>query len=107
MRTRFILVLTTVPEAKSGEKIARALVKERLAACVTISPAVRSVYRWEGKICEETEFVLLIKSRAALFDRLEAGIKKIHPYKVPEIIALPIEKGSGDYLAWLDEETGL
>jgi periplasmic divalent cation tolerance protein len=102
----FILVLTTVPDARSGEEIAGVLVEERLAACVTISAAARSVYRWEGKICAETESVLLIKTRAALFERLEARIKKIHPYKVPEIIALPIEKGSADYLAWLEEETG-
>lgn len=103
--TEFILVLTTVPEEKTGQEIGRILVEERLAACVTISSAARSVYRWEGKICNEPETVLVIKTRAALFDRLEARIKAIHPYKVPEVIALAIEKGSADYLGWLDEET--
>ncbi len=102
----FILVLTTVPQEKSGQEIARTLVGERLAACVTISSAARSVYRWEGKICDETERVLFIKTKADLYKRLEARIKKIHPYKVPEIIALSIEKGSADYLDWLGEETG-
>ncbi len=104
--TEFILVLTTVPEEKSGQEIARRLVEERLAACVTISAAARSVYRWEGKICDETERVLFIKTKAGLYKKLEARIKKIHPYKVPEIIALSIEKGSADYLDWLGGETG-
>jgi periplasmic divalent cation tolerance protein len=101
----FILALTTVPEEKIGRQIARVLVEERLAACVTISAAARSVYRWEGKICAEQEFVLLIKTRAALYGKLEARIKKIHPYQVPEIVTLSIGKGSTDYLAWLGEET--
>jgi periplasmic divalent cation tolerance protein len=104
--TKFILALTTVPDEKSGQQIGRVLVEERLAACVTISSAFRSVYRWEGKICDEHEYVLVIKTRAALFNRLEARIKTIHPYKVPEVIALPIENGSVDYLGWLGEETG-
>jgi periplasmic divalent cation tolerance protein len=104
--TEFIFVLTTVPEEETGQKIGQMLVKERLAACVTISSAARSVYRWEGKISSEPEFVLFIKTRSALFGRLEARIKELHPYKVPEFIAFPIEAGSADYLAWLGEETG-
>jgi periplasmic divalent cation tolerance protein len=104
--TEFILVLTTVPEEKTGQELGRVLVEERLAACVTISPAARSVYRWEGKICNEPEHVLVIKTRTALFPRLEARIKTLHPYKVPEIIALPVEGGSADYLGWLGGETG-
>ncbi len=101
----FYLVLTTVPEEKTGREIGRALVEARLAACVTVSAAARSIYRWESKICDEPEYVLLIKTRSALFNKLEAMIKKLHPYKVPEIIALPVEKGSRDYLGWLGEET--
>jgi periplasmic divalent cation tolerance protein len=103
--TGFILVLTTVPKAETGHAIGRALVEERLAACVTVSAAVRSFYRWQGKVCAEREWVLLIKTRASLFGRLEARIKALHPYKVPEIIALPVGKGSQDYLSWLSEET--
>ncbi len=105
--TEFILVLTTVPEEQTGQKIGQILVEERLAACVTISSAARSVYRWEGKICSEPEFVLFIKTRSALFGRLEARIKELHTYKVPEIIALPLETGSADYLGWLGKETGV
>ncbi len=101
----FILAMTTVPEQKIGEQIARVLVEERLAACVTISAPARSIYRWEGKTCAEREFVLLIKTRTALFRRLEARIKKLHPYQVPEIVTLSIEKGSADYLGWLGKET--
>jgi periplasmic divalent cation tolerance protein len=103
----FILVLTTVPEEKTGQEIGRTLVEEHLAACVTISSTARSVYRWEGKICTEPEFVLFIKTRSALFGRLEARIKELHSYKVPEIIVLPIKTGSADYLGWLGEETGV
>ncbi len=103
--TGFILVLTTVPEEKTGHEIGRTLVEEKLAACVTVSPAARSFYRWEGKLCAEVEHILFIKTRALLFERLEARIKALHPYKVPEVIALPVEKGSRDYLGWLDEET--
>jgi periplasmic divalent cation tolerance protein len=103
--TGFILVLTTVPEEKIGDEIGRILVEEKLAACVTVSAAARSFYRWEGKNCADKEYILFIKTRASLFERLEARIKALHPYKVPEIIALPIEKGSKDYLGWLDEGT--
>lgn len=103
--TGFIMVLTTVPEEKTGDDIGRALVEEKLAACVTVSSAARSFYRWEGKLCAEEEHILFIKTRASLFERLEARIKTLHPYKVPEIIALPVEKGSKDYLGWLEEET--
>ncbi len=103
--TAFILVLTTVPEEKKGHEMGRILVEEKLAACVTVSPAARSFYRWEGKLCNEVEHVLFIKTRAALYQRLENRIKTLHPHKVPEIIALALEKGSKDYLDWLGEET--
>ncbi len=101
---RFLLVLTTVPEEKKSLSIARTLVREKLAACVTICPTGRSVFRWQGKTCLEKERVLLIKTKSSLFDRLQSRIKEIHPYTVPEIIALPILKGSTEYLGWLDRE---
>ncbi len=101
----FILVLTTVPDEKTGSAIGRKLVEERLAACVTASGAALSAYWWQGKVAQEREFVLLIKTRASLFDKLAARIKALHPYSVPEIIALPIERGSEDYLAWIRNET--
>jgi periplasmic divalent cation tolerance protein len=105
MRTGFILVLTTVPEEKTGHEIGRTLVEESLAACVTVSPSARSFYRWEGKLHAEDEHILFIKTRASFFERLETRIKALHPYKVPEIVSLPIESGSKDYLDWLGEET--
>jgi periplasmic divalent cation tolerance protein len=103
--TAFILVLTTVQEEKTGHEMGRILVEEKLAACVTVSPAARSFYRWEGKLCDEVEHVLFIKTRASLYEKLETRIKTLHPYKVPEIIALALKEGSKDYLDWLDEET--
>jgi len=102
---KFILVLTTVPDQKKGLEIARTLVEERLAACVTISPACQSVYWWEDRMAEDAEYVLHIKTNAALYAKLEKRIKRIHPYQIPEIIALPIQKGSAEYLGWIDEET--
>ena len=105
MSTGFILVLTTVPEEKTGHEIGRTLVEEKLAACVTVSASARSFYRWEGQICVESEHILVIKTRASLFERLEARIKALHPYKVPEIVSLRVESGSKDYLDWLGEET--
>jgi periplasmic divalent cation tolerance protein len=101
----FRLVLTTVPDEETGRRIARRLVEERLAACVTISSGVTSLYRWRGEVVEDQEFVLLVKTKASLVARVESAIREIHPYEVPEIIALPIEAGSPDYLDWLDKET--
>jgi periplasmic divalent cation tolerance protein len=101
----YMLVLTTVPDEKTGTELGRMLVEERLAACATVSPAARSLYRWEGKLCDEAEHVVLIKTRASLYEKLENRIKALHPYRVPEIIAWTLEKGSRDYLDWLDEET--
>ena len=101
--TGFILVLTTVPEEKTGHMIGRTLVEESLAACVTVSPSSRSFYRWEGKLCAEEEHILFIKTRASLFERFEPRLRPLHPYQVPEIISLPIERGSEAYLGWLGE----
>jgi periplasmic divalent cation tolerance protein len=102
---KHILVLTTAPEEKSGQTIATHLLEERLAACVTISPASQSLYWWKEKIAKEPEHILFIKTRAALYPELEKKIREIHPYEVPEIIVLPIQKGSTEYLNWIDKET--
>ncbi len=102
---RFILVLTTVPEEKRAQEIAKALVGERLAACVTVSSACQSLYWWEDRIAEDREYILSIKTRASLYQQLEKKLKELHPYEVPEIIALPIQKGSRAYLDWLKKET--
>jgi periplasmic divalent cation tolerance protein len=100
-----ILILTTVPDEDKGRAIAARLVESRLAACVTVSAAARSYYWWEGKINEAGEYVLFIKTKASLFKKLEAALKAVHPYTIPEIIALPVVKGSRAYLDWIAKET--
>jgi periplasmic divalent cation tolerance protein len=102
---KYILVLTTVPDEKTGQKIARQLVKEKLSACVTVSAASQSFYWWQRKISKEKEHVLFIKTKASLFADLEKKIEEVHPYEVPEIIALPFLKGSAKYLNWIERET--
>jgi periplasmic divalent cation tolerance protein len=97
-----IVVLTTCDSEKQAEKLANTLVDQRLAACVNILPNARSIYRWEGKIEDSAEWLLLIKSRRDLFTALRAEIQKMHTYEVPEVIAIPVVDGSEAYLGWLD-----
>jgi periplasmic divalent cation tolerance protein len=99
------LVLVTVPDQDAARAIARAVVGDKLAACVNIVGPIRSIYRWQDAIEDEAEFLLLIKTRARLYARVEARVKELHSYQVPEVIALPIESGSGQYLGWLLEAT--
>ncbi len=101
----FFLVLTTVPDEQKAREIAETLVGERLAACVTVSAACQSFYWWEGEISQNHEMMLFIKTKAALYDRLETRIKQVHPYRVSEIIAVPLVRGYGKYLEWLAKET--
>jgi periplasmic divalent cation tolerance protein len=100
-----ILVLCTAPDADQAAKLARGLVEARLAACVNIVPGLRSFYVWKGEVHDEPEVQLFIKSRRPRFEALRDWLKTNHPYEVPEILALPIEAGSEDYLGWLDEQT--
>lgn len=104
-KTGHIVVFITVPSPEEGKKIAKALVEKRLAACVNIVPGLRSIYRWEGKICDDKELLLIAKTTEGLLKVLEQEVKSLHSYKVPEIIALPIVNGSRDYLEWIDENT--
>lgn len=99
----YVVVLVTIPHDK-GEEIANHIVEKRLAACVNILGRVRSFYWWKGRIERDSEALLVIKTRRTMLDRLIAEVKKIHPYTVPEIIALPIIAGNPDYLRWIDEE---
>ena len=101
----YILVLITVPNKKVGEKIAEGIVNERLAACVTISASSQSYYWWQGEISKDQEHILFIKTRTEYYHKLEKKILDIHPYDVPEIIALPIIKASQKYLDWITKET--
>ncbi len=96
------LIFCTCPDAEVAERIASHLVGENLAACVNILPGLRSVYRWQGEIESAQEHLLLIKSPTAAYDAVEAAIKALHPYQLPEIIAVAIECGSPDYLKWID-----
>ena len=100
-----MIVMTTVPDQEEGHKIALQLVKDRLAACVTISAASKSYYWWQGKISEEKEYILYIKTQESFFPGVEKKLLKIHPYDVPEIVALPILKGYKKYLNWITDET--
>jgi periplasmic divalent cation tolerance protein len=96
-----IIVLSTTDTPELAEKIAAALVDAREAACVNIVPGVRSIYRWEGKVCKESECLLLIKSSAGKFEAIQKRIRLLHSYQVPEIIALPVSDGDPEYLKWL------
>ena len=100
-----IVVLVTCGSEEQAANIANSLVEEGLAACVNIISPVRSIYRWEGKIWDEKEWVLIIKTQKKRFEELEKKVKSLHSYSVPEIIALPIVEGSESYLEWLEETT--
>jgi len=99
-----IVVLCTCASAEEAAKIARHLVENRLAACVTIVPQVRSIYRWKGVVEDASEWLLIVKSRRGLVERLSAEIARLHSYQVPEVVALPLVDGSAAYLNWLDRE---
>jgi len=96
-----ILVLTTADSPELAARIANALVEAREAACVNIVPGIRSIYRWEGKVCDEQELLLVIKSTRDRFEAVRARIRQVHTYQVPEVVAVDIEAGDPDYLAWL------
>ncbi len=96
-----ILVLTTADCAELAQRIATDLVDAGEAACVSVVAGMRSIYKWEGKVCDEGELLLLIKSAAEKFEAVRAHIRRLHTYQVPEIIALPVFAGDPDYLSWL------
>jgi periplasmic divalent cation tolerance protein len=99
--TDAIVVLTTTGSQEEAAKIAQALVERQLAACVQITGPITSVYRWQEKIENSLEWLCVIKSSRANYAALEAAIRELHSYEVPEIIALPVQSGSADYLSWL------
>lgn len=105
MDQEYIIVFITVPTSDDGCKIARTLVGEKLAACVNILPGIRSVYTWEDEVCEDQEVLLMIKTRAEIFEDLSARVKKVHPYDLPEVIAVSLTAGAADYLNWIDQVT--
>jgi len=103
--TNVIVILTTCASEEEAVKIAKALAEDCLAACINIVSSVRHIYRWEGKICDEKEWLLIIKTGRERFEELESKIKSLHSYSVPEIICLPVLEGSLAYLEWLEEMT--
>ncbi len=101
-----IVVFCTCGSAEEAEKIARRLVEARLAACVSLFPAARSIYRWKGKVEDSAECLLMIKSSREKFDHLRAEIEKTHSYEVPEVLAVPVVDGAENHLNWLEAELG-
>ena len=100
-----IVVYCTVPNKKTAKEIAGTLMRHKLAACVSMIENVKSVFSWDGEVCEEKEILLMIKTRRANYGKIKIYIEEVHPYTVPEIIALPIVDCSEDYLRWLVKET--
>ncbi len=100
-----LVVLVTAPSAEKALELGRALVGERLAACASLVPGVRSIYWWEGRVQDEAEALLVLKTTRDRFEALRDRTLALHPYQVPEVIALPVEDGSAAYLDWLVRET--
>jgi periplasmic divalent cation tolerance protein len=103
--TDALLVFTTLPSADKAAELAKLLVTERLVACANLLPAVRSIYRWQGEMHDENEVLVLLKTRAEHLERLKLRILEVHPYEVPEVLAVPVESGYQPYLDWLAGET--
>lgn len=98
-----IVVLTTTDSQSLAHRLANELVSEGLSACVNVLPGIRSIYMWEGKLCDDVESLLIIKSRAERFEEIRSKIRELHTYQVPEIIALPISAADANYVRWLRE----
>jgi periplasmic divalent cation tolerance protein len=101
----YMAVLITAPKEEEAVNIAKTLVEEKLAGCINIIRNVRSIYFWQGKIEDDSEVLMIVKTKADLFDKLSERVKSLHSYTVPEIIGIKIKKGSEDYLKWLSEVT--
>ena len=104
--SRPIVVLVSAGSAENAETIARTLVDERLAACVNILPGVRSIYRWQGRVADDSEWLLIVKTERRMFAALAERVRALHTYEVAEVIALEIAEGSKAYLDWLAGEVG-
>jgi len=100
------VVLVTAPDLAAAERIGRSLVEEGLAACANLLPGVRSIYRWQGELHDEPEVLLIVKTRASLVAALAARVRALHPYELPEVLALPVAAGSEPYLAWVCNAAG-
>ena len=105
MSAQVALLLITAPDEETGRRIARALVEERLAACVNLLPGIRSIYRWRGAVEEAAEVLLIAKTRADRTAALASRVRALHPYELPEVVALPVTDGSRAYLRWVVAES--
>ncbi len=101
---REIIVLSTVDTIDKASMIAHSLVEDRIAACVNVLPGIRSIYRWQEKLCDDMELLLIIKTTEDRFEAARARIRQLHTYELPEVIASPITAGDQDYLRWLSSE---
>ncbi|MFB3924616.1 MAG: divalent-cation tolerance protein CutA [Syntrophales bacterium] len=101
---KFIQVFTTTERKEDAERIAQTLIEKNLAGCIQITGPITSIYRWKNKVERAEEWLCIIKSRQDIFADLEHAIREVHPYEVPEIVAIPITEGNTDYLSWLDEQ---
>jgi periplasmic divalent cation tolerance protein len=99
--TDAIIVLVTAPTADKAAELARTLVEEKLAACGNVVPGLRSIYRWEGKVQDEPEALLILKTTAPLFQALKERVVAVHPYQCPEVLRLDVEEGHAPYLQWI------
>ena len=101
-----VVVLSTVGSEEDAARIARSLVEQGLAACVNVVPGVTSFYRWKGEIACDAEWLMVMKTTAARFEQLRKTLVELHPYDVPEVVALPVERGHSPYLDWIDASVG-
>jgi len=105
MNDALLVVLCTTPSIEVAEKLARAIVEQRLAACANIVPTIRSLYMWNGALHDEPETLMVLKTHPNRYEALETWLKANHPYDVPEIVALPVSHGSAPYIAWVTQQT--
>ena len=105
--TDTLLVFTNLPDHEAAVMLARALVERRLAACVNVLNGCTSIYRWKGAVEQADEVPVLIKARGARYEELQAAIRELHPYELPEVVAVPVVRGLPDYLDWVAEETAI
>lgn len=102
-----VVVLTTLASTEEAVDLVRVLLERRLVACGTVLPGARSIYRWQGKIADEQEAVVMLKTRSARLEQLREAFLELHPYKVPELVAMPVSFGLDKYLEWIGAETSL
>ncbi|CAD2106237.1 cutA, putative [Plasmodium vinckei brucechwatti] len=99
----FVAVYVTTPSKEVAESISNILLNEKLASCINIIPGILSLYHWKGEIAKDNEFLMMIKTKKHLFDQIVKTVKSNHPYEVPEVISVPIQQGSSDYLNWISD----